>query len=84
MQPALVHTPFCIGMPHMAEYTCRSSVAFERPNEMNLCVHTLLAVWAVYLWDLPLCCVLRLAATGAVLEVQGAGAGGDRGLQNLP
>jgi hypothetical protein len=31
--PVLVHTPCSIGMSHMAEYTCCSSVAFERPNE---------------------------------------------------
>jgi hypothetical protein len=31
--PVLVHTPCSIGMSHMAECTCCSSVAFERPNE---------------------------------------------------
>jgi hypothetical protein len=29
----LVHTPCSIGMSHMAEYTCCSSVVLERPNE---------------------------------------------------
>jgi hypothetical protein len=33
LHPVLVHTPCSIGMSHMAEYTCCSSVAFERPNE---------------------------------------------------
>ncbi len=32
----LVHTPCSIGMSHMAEYTCCSSVAFERPNEHTI------------------------------------------------
>jgi hypothetical protein len=30
--PVLVHTPCSIGMSHMAEYTCCSSVASERPD----------------------------------------------------
>ncbi len=33
MHAVLVHTPCSIGMSHMAECTCCSSVAFERPNE---------------------------------------------------
>ncbi len=31
--PALGHTPCSIGMSRMADYTCCSSVAFDRPNE---------------------------------------------------
>ncbi len=33
LHPVLVHTPCSIGMSHMAEYTCFSSLAFERSNE---------------------------------------------------
>ncbi len=31
--------PCSIGMSHMAEYTCCSSVAFERPNENTFTLH---------------------------------------------
>jgi hypothetical protein len=33
---APVHNPCSIGMSHMAEYTCCSSVAFERPSDFTL------------------------------------------------
>jgi hypothetical protein len=33
MHPVLVHTPCSIGMSHVAEFSCCSSVAFERPNK---------------------------------------------------
>jgi hypothetical protein len=39
MHPVLVHTPSSIGMPHVAEFTCCSLVAFERPND-NKCTFT--------------------------------------------
>jgi hypothetical protein len=36
LHPVLVHTPCSIGMSHLAEYACCSSVALERPNEITL------------------------------------------------
>jgi hypothetical protein len=36
MHPLFLHTSCSIGMHHRAEYTCCSSVAFERPNENAL------------------------------------------------
>ncbi len=40
MEGTTAITGTSIGMPHMAEYTCCSSVAIERPNESTFTLHS--------------------------------------------
>ncbi len=69
MHPALVHTPCSIGMSHMAESTCCSSVAFERPNE-NTCTFTsLLGYNNLCFVCIQLCLLLRLCTPSGFLVV---------------